>query len=37
MKSITSSGKTDEEKKEEYQKRIGRHLGGGQFSKIPKI
>ena len=37
MKSAMSSGKSDEKKKEEYQERIRKNLGGGQFSKLDKI
>ena len=37
MKTAMSSGKTDKKKKEEYQEKLMKNLGGGQFSKLDKI
>jgi hypothetical protein len=37
MNSVMSSGKTDEKKTQEYQERLRKNLGGGQFSKLEKI
>lgn len=37
LRSIKTSSKTEEQKKEDYKKKISQSLGGGTFSKINSI
>ena len=37
LKSIKKSSRTEEEKKDDYKRKISQSLGGGDFGKINKI